>query len=47
MECWCEIVAPQGSDHPPWIIQKFPRTYNEEEVLKSIPQFTFPCPFEK
>ncbi|KAK8372697.1 hypothetical protein O3P69_012747, partial [Scylla paramamosain] len=47
LECWCEVVGPQGEGgRPPWISQKFPSTYTDEEVLKSVPQFTFPCPFE-
>ena len=30
----------------PWIIQSFPPSYKDQEVdkLKSVPQFTFPCP---
>ncbi|CAL4065623.1 unnamed protein product, partial [Meganyctiphanes norvegica] len=43
--CWCEVVGPQG-DQPPWIIQKFPSNYKNEEILKSVPQFTFPCNFD-
>ncbi|XP_076028639.1 DENN domain-containing protein 1A isoform X5 [Oratosquilla oratoria] len=44
-ECWCEVVGP-NDDTPAWIIQKFPKTYDEGEVLKSVPQFAFPCTFE-
>ncbi|XP_045596538.1 DENN domain-containing protein 1A isoform X2 [Procambarus clarkii] len=46
LECWCEVVGPKGSDRPAWIIQKFPNSYNKEEILKCVPQFAFPCSFE-
>ncbi|XP_047489173.1 DENN domain-containing protein 1C-like isoform X2 [Penaeus chinensis] len=46
LECWCEVVGPRGKDNAPWIIQKFPNSYTQEEILKSVPQFAFPCPFE-
>ncbi|XP_063606797.1 DENN domain-containing protein 1C-like isoform X2 [Penaeus indicus] len=46
LECWCEVVGPRGKENTPWIIQKFPNTYTQEEILKSVPQFAFPCPFE-
>ncbi|XP_064085735.1 uncharacterized protein LOC135200910 isoform X2 [Macrobrachium nipponense] len=49
-ECWCEVVGPKGTDRPPWIIQKFPDSYSKEErekeILKSVPQFAFPCSFD-
>ena len=47
IECWCEVVGSDDKETSPWIIQKFPRTYEEEDILKSVPQFTFPCVFEK
>ncbi|XP_042891992.1 DENN domain-containing protein 1B-like isoform X7 [Penaeus japonicus] len=46
LECWCEVVGPRGKDNAPWIIQKFPNSYTQEEILKSVPQFAFPCSFE-
>ncbi|XP_042242649.1 uncharacterized protein LOC121879914 isoform X2 [Homarus americanus] len=46
LECWCEVVGPKGRERPAWIIQKFPNSYDIEEVLKSVPQFAFPCSFE-
>ncbi|XP_069946063.1 uncharacterized protein [Cherax quadricarinatus] len=46
LECWCEVVGPKGRDRPAWIIQKFPNSYNNEEILKCVPQFAFPCSFE-
>ena len=45
--CWCEVVAGQGKDQPPYIIEKFPHTYNDQETLNSIPQFVYPCKIEK
>ena len=29
-----------------WVLQTFPSTYKEKnpETIKSVPQFTFPCP---
>lgn len=46
-ECFCEVVGPQAEGVDAWIIQKFPETYRDEEVLKSVPKFTFPCDFDK
>ncbi|XP_069990416.1 uncharacterized protein [Penaeus vannamei] len=46
LECWCEVVGPMGKGKGPWIIQKFPNSYTQEEILKSVPQFAFPCTFE-
>ncbi|XP_071519391.1 uncharacterized protein [Panulirus ornatus] len=46
LECWCEVVGPKGRDRQAWIIQKFPNNYSNEEILKSVPGFAFPCSFE-
>ncbi|XP_049812793.1 DENN domain-containing protein 1A-like isoform X3 [Schistocerca nitens] len=43
-QCFCEVVAPRG-DKEAWIIQKFPDSYRDEEVLKSVPKFAYPCEF--
>ncbi|KAK7869395.1 hypothetical protein R5R35_000698 [Gryllus longicercus] len=44
--CFCEVSCPRpGEDHAR-IIDKFPYDYQEEEVLKSISKFTYPCEFE-
>jgi len=45
-DCFLEVVGPQGEGTQPWIIQSFPPSYKDQEVdkLKSVPQFTFPCP---
>ncbi|XP_022198892.2 DENN domain-containing protein 1A [Nilaparvata lugens] len=45
-ECFCEVVGPQPNGADPWIIQKFPDSYRDEEVLKSVPKFAFPCEFD-
>jgi len=45
-DCFLEVVGPQGEASQPWILQSFPPSYKEKEAdkLKSVPQFTFPCP---
>ncbi|KAE8748342.1 hypothetical protein FOCC_FOCC004978 [Frankliniella occidentalis] len=45
-QCFCEVVQPQPPDKDPWIIQKFPELYNDEEILKSVPKFAYPCEFK-
>ncbi|CAH1786185.1 unnamed protein product [Owenia fusiformis] len=45
-ELFCEVARPEDSDKDPFILQKFPDTYEEEDILKQIPSFTFPCKFE-
>lgn len=45
-ECFCEIAAPVG-EKPAWILQKYPNTFLDVEILKSVPKFTYPCEFEK
>lgn len=44
-ECFLEVVRPQDISSKPWIIQSFPTAFkdSEDERLKSVPQFTFPC----
>ncbi|XP_025836146.1 DENN domain-containing protein 1A-like [Agrilus planipennis] len=44
-ECFCEIVPPTP-ERDAWILQQFPESYKDEEVLKSIPKFSYPCNFE-
>lgn len=45
-ECFCEVVGPQAGREDAWIIQKFPENYCDQEVLKSVPKFVFPCEFD-
>ena len=46
-ECFLEVVRPQGQspETKPWILQSYPSNYKDsnDERLKSVPQFTFPC----
>ncbi|GLG92574.1 DENN domain-containing protein Crag [Gryllus bimaculatus] len=46
-QCFCEVVRPQAGGQDAWIIQKYPDSYKDEEVLKSVPKFAYPCEFEK
>lgn len=46
-ECFCEVVGTKESENTAWIIQKFPESYKDENVLKSVPQFAFPCEFDR
>lgn len=45
IECFCEVVIPTSSNENCWILQKFPDSYNNEEMLKSIIEFSYPCEF--
>ncbi|XP_046401201.1 DENN domain-containing protein 1B-like isoform X2 [Ischnura elegans] len=45
-ECFCEVVGPQPPDKESWVIRKFPDSYKDEEVLKSVPKFVYPCEFQ-
>ncbi|GFG31036.1 hypothetical protein Cfor_11423, partial [Coptotermes formosanus] len=44
-QCFCEVVGHQSPDEEAWIIQKFPDSYRDDEVLKSVPKFAYPCDF--
>lgn len=46
-ECFCEVVSPKEPQRVAWIIQKFPECYKDENVLKSVPNFAFPCEFDR
>ncbi|XP_054276852.1 DENN domain-containing protein 1A-like isoform X2 [Macrosteles quadrilineatus] len=45
-ECFCEVAGPQPDGTEAWIIQRYPETYRDEQVLKSVPKFTYPCEFD-
>lgn len=45
-ECFCEVVPPTDNKES-WIIQQYPYTYKDEEVLKSVSKFAYPYKFEK
>ncbi|XP_043480871.1 DENN domain-containing protein 1B isoform X2 [Leptopilina heterotoma] len=44
-ECFCEIAAPIGEKQA-WILQKYPDTFADQEILKSVPKFAYPCEVE-
>ncbi|XP_043252607.1 DENN domain-containing protein 1A isoform X1 [Colletes gigas] len=44
-ECFCEVAAPLGGKLP-WILQKYPSSFLDEEILKSVPKFAYPCELE-
>ncbi|XP_076757769.1 uncharacterized protein LOC143427484 isoform X1 [Xylocopa sonorina] len=44
-ECFCEVAAPLG-EKAPWILQKYPTSFLDEEILKSVPKFAYPCEIE-
>ncbi|CAN7993162.1 unnamed protein product, partial [Ixodes hexagonus] len=45
IECFCEVVIPSSGNESAWILQKFPETYSNDEILKSVPEFAYPCEF--
>lgn len=45
-EFFCE-VAPGSEEKDPYMIRKYPEVYKNEQELKDLPKFTFPCPFEE
>jgi hypothetical protein len=48
-DCFCEVAGPVAGDPTgkPWVLQKYPENYSDEEVLKSLPDFVFPCEFDR
>ncbi|XP_076291741.1 DENN domain-containing protein 1A isoform X2 [Lasioglossum baleicum] len=44
-ECFCEVAAPLV-EKLPWILQKYPSSFSDEEILKSVPKFAYPCEIE-
>ncbi|XP_064458650.1 DENN domain-containing protein 1A-like isoform X2 [Ornithodoros turicata] len=45
IECFCEVVIPSTCTENAWILQKFPESYQDTEMLKSVPEFAYPCEF--
>lgn len=41
------MARPENSEKEAWIIQKYPDSYKDEQVLGSVPKFAYPCEFEK
>ncbi|XP_037299867.1 DENN domain-containing protein 1A isoform X3 [Manduca sexta] len=44
-EVFCE-VSPGELGKDPYILRKYPESYKNEEELKNVPKFTFPCALE-
>ncbi|XP_049886208.1 DENN domain-containing protein 1A-like isoform X3 [Pectinophora gossypiella] len=44
-ELFCE-VSPGDHVREPYIIRKYPESYKNEEELKNVPKFAFPCQLE-
>lgn len=43
IECFCEIVCPEtSSTKQPWVVQKFPENFKDDEMLKQVSLFAFP-----
>ncbi|GAB6031512.1 hypothetical protein CHUAL_009282 [Chamberlinius hualienensis] len=42
IECFLEVVAPTDVNDS-WILQKFPESFNNAEVLKCVGEFAYPC----
>jgi hypothetical protein len=45
-EVYCEVATPSSSSSDPtepFILTKYPENYSDEEILKSIPSFSYPC----
>ncbi|XP_071155814.1 DENN domain-containing protein 1B-like isoform X23 [Mytilus edulis] len=45
-EVFLEIAKPENDDETIFV-QKYPRDYNDEQTLKPIPMFAFPCDSER
>ncbi|XP_046976819.1 DENN domain-containing protein 1A isoform X1 [Vanessa cardui] len=44
-ELFCE-VSPGDHVRDPYVVRKYPENYKNEEELKNVPKFTFPCQLE-
>ncbi|KAK2192315.1 hypothetical protein NP493_34g04014 [Ridgeia piscesae] len=42
-ELFVEIGRPSEGDQEPFILQQYPADYGDEDVLKSVSKFAFPC----
>lgn len=45
-ELYCEVSPSEGIKEP-YIVKKYPESYKNEEELRNIPKFAFPCQLEK
>ena len=46
-ELFVEIGRPSEGDQEPFILQQYPADYGDEDVLKSVSKFAFPCANER
>ncbi|VVC41456.1 Hypothetical protein CINCED_3A005749 [Cinara cedri] len=46
-ECFCEVAGPSKENTTPWILQKFPEHYKQDEVLSTVSNFAYPCDFDR
>ncbi|KAL4218820.1 DENN domain-containing protein [Mactra antiquata] len=46
-EVFLEVGKSSSEDEDPFILQKYPINYSDEEVIKSVPKFAFPCDTER
>ncbi|CAI6362230.1 unnamed protein product [Macrosiphum euphorbiae] len=46
-ECFCEVAGPSKENTVPWILQKFPEHYRKDELLETVPNFAYPCEFDR
>lgn len=42
-ECFCEVVSPETSQQKPWVVQKYPESFKDDDLLKQVALFAFPC----
>ena len=45
-DLYAEVALPKSSSDESFILQKYPETFSDEEILKSVPQFAYPCDFQ-
>ncbi|XP_074601645.1 DENN domain-containing protein 1B-like isoform X2 [Brevipalpus obovatus] len=46
-DCFMEVCGPkEATENKPFILQKYPRSFKNSEIMKSVPQFCYPCEFE-
>lgn len=46
-EFWCEISPGNGHNGAGNIVECFPESYKDIEILNCLPHFAFPCELEK
>ncbi|KAK3088248.1 hypothetical protein FSP39_016572 [Pinctada imbricata] len=46
-EVFLEVAKPDGQHEEPFIVQQYPPDHNDEDTLKNVPKFAFPCDTER